>query len=192
MKLYFISRSEYKNIETPTFLTQMRQKFGEHILIPEGGYSKKGAEGAALIYKYCEGKKFTHVCVAVGTATTFAGIVKASEEDTKVIGISALKNMTDFEKRMKFLVGDIPKNYSFINDYHFGGYAKKNDELISFINKFYIDYKIPLDFVYTGKMMFGIVDLIKQDYFPEGAKILCIHTGGLQGNKSLLDGTLNF
>lgn len=192
MKLHFITRSEYKNIDSDIFLNKIQQKCGEHILIPEGGYSKKGADGAALIYQYCAGKNFTHVCLAVGTATTFAGIVQASEPDTKVIGVSVLKKMTDFEKRMNFLIGDSHKKYSIINDYHFGGYAKKNNELISFINQFYNNYKIPLDFVYTGKMMFGIVDLIKKDYFPQGSKILCIHTGGLQGNKSLPNGTLIF
>ncbi|HEV8079820.1 MAG TPA: 1-aminocyclopropane-1-carboxylate deaminase, partial [Chitinophagaceae bacterium] len=79
-----------------------------------------------------------------------------------------------------------------INDYHFGGYAKKTGELILFMNRFYEDFKIPTDFVYTAKMMFGIFDLIKKNYFPKGSKILCIHTGGSQGNFSLPPGILNF
>ena len=84
------------------------------------------------------------------------------------------------------------KKYVFIGDYHFGGYAKKTQELITFINTFYQDNKIPLDFVYTGKMMFGAIELINKNYFPPGSNILCIHTGGLQGNQSLPEGMLNF
>jgi 1-aminocyclopropane-1-carboxylate deaminase len=72
-----------------------------------------------------------------------------------------------------------------IGDYHFGGYAKKTNELISFMKSFYEENKIELDFVYTAKMMFGVKDLIQKKYFSAGSKILCIHTGGLQGNSSL-------
>lgn len=87
---------------------------------------------------------------------------------------------------------DTTKKYSCIGDYHFGGFAKKTKELIAFMNDFYNKYHIPLDFIYTGKMMFGVYDLIERDYFPAGSTILCIHTGGLQGNESLPAGTLNF
>jgi 1-aminocyclopropane-1-carboxylate deaminase len=30
-------------------------------------------------------------------------------------------------------------------------------------------------------MVFGVIDLIRKNYFPENSKILLIHTGGLQG-----------
>jgi 1-aminocyclopropane-1-carboxylate deaminase len=86
----------------------------------------------------------------------------------------------------------ILQKYSMISDYHFGGYAKRTHGLISFMNSFYDEFSIPTDFVYTGKMMYGIFDLLKNDYFPKGSIVLCIHTGGLQGNLSLPAGTLNF
>ena len=103
------------------------------------------------------------------------------------------KNLSHLEERIKSLIeNNIPKNYSLISDYHFGGYAKKTPELISFMNKFYNEFSIPTDFVYTGKMIFGVLDLINKNYFPDGSRILCIHSGGLQGNLSLPPGTLNF
>ena len=128
----------------------------------------------------------------VGTATTFAGLIIGCGGDTGITGFSALKNLADIDARLKELGIDAEKKYSFNGDYHFGGYAKKNSALIAFINTFYEDNKIPLDFVYTGKMMFGVYDLINNNYFSPGEKILCIHTGGLQGNESLPAGTLNF
>ena len=91
-----------------------------------------------------------------------------------------------------YSLADDIKKYTTRNDnwklqkkYHFGGYGKYNEELISFINQFKEETEIPLDPVYTGKMLFGIVDLIKKDYFKQGTKILAIHTGGLQGNSGM-------
>ena len=199
MQLEFINRSSYKKINVrkgscgeEEFLKALTKKYGDHTLIPEGGFSKNGANGAKLICNYFSLKNFSHVCCAVGTATTLAGLINGSKNETEIIGFSALKNLNDIDVRLKELKVDAAKKYSFNGDYHFGGYAKKTKELIAFINTFYDDNKIPLDFVYTGKMMFGVYDLINKNYFPSGSNILCLHTGGLQGNESLPEGTLNF
>lgn len=192
MKLEFISRDLYKKINEEEFQTELIKKYGDHTLIPEGGFSFKGVQGAKLICSYFNQKKFTHICCAVGTATTFAGLIHGSNNETEIIGFSVLKNLNDIAKRLAFLQVPTSKKYSVIHDYHFGGYAKKNNELISFMNSFYKENKIPLDFVYTGKMMYGVYDLIEKNYFPHSSNILCIHTGGLQGNKSLQEGMLNF
>ncbi|HEU5365433.1 MAG TPA: pyridoxal-phosphate dependent enzyme [Hanamia sp.] len=185
MQLEFISRDSYKKMNEKEFLEDLINKYGEHVLIPEGGFSIKGKEGAKLINEYFTNKSFTHVCLPVGTATTFAGLVDANENETEIIGFGVLKNFNDIEKRFEDLRVNPDKKYSFFNHYHFGGYAKKTEDLISFMNDFYHQNKIPLDFVYTAKMMFGIKDLIEKKYFSKGSKILCIHTGGLQGNRSL-------
>ncbi len=192
MQLEFINRASYKEINEEKFLHQLTDMYGEHTLIPEGGFSVQGVNGAALIGDYFNSRQFTHVCCAVGTATTFAGLINAVKNETAVIGFSALKNLHDINERLSKLKIDERKNYSFIEDYHFGGYAKKTPELISFMNLFYSNNKIPLDFVYTGKMMFGVYDLINKGYFPFSSRILCIHSGGLQGNGSLPEGTLTF
>lgn len=185
MRLEFISRSSYQKKNETEFLEELKNKYGEHVLIPEGGFSIKGKEGAALINEYFADQNFTHVCLPVGTATTFAGLVEANKNKTKIIGFSVLKNFTDIKKRFEELRVNPEREYSFFKDYHFGGYAKKTNELIAFMKSFYEENKIELDFVYTAKMMFGVYDLVQKNYFPKGAKILCIHTGGLQGNNSL-------
>jgi len=185
MELEFISRSSYQKKNEKEFLEELKTKYGEHILIPEGGFSIKGKEGATLINEYFADQNFTHVCLPVGTATTFAGLVDANKNATEIIGFGVLKNFNDISARFKELDVDLKKKYSFIKDYHFGGYAKKTNELISFMKGFYAENKIELDFVYTAKMMFGVYNLIQKNDFPEGSKILCIHTGGLQGNQSL-------
>lgn len=192
MELQFISRDVYQKNITKEFLDMLTKKYGSHTLIPEGGFSMQGAKGAEGITDFFDAKNYTHICCAIGTATTFAGLISGSNNSTEVIGFSALKNMTDIPQRLEKLNIDETKKYVFIGDYHFGGYARKKQELITFINTFYQDNKIPLDFVYTGKMMFGVIDLINKNYFPPGSNILCIHTGGLQGNQSLPEGILNF
>ena len=191
MQMEFVSRSLYKNIDAE-FLQYLKDQYDEHILIPEGGFSVKGKQGASLINDYFVDKHFTHVCLPVGTATTFAGIVDAKTEQVEIMGFGVLKNLDDIAKRFGELKVDPSKKYSFIGEYHFGGYAKKTNELFSFMNWFYSKHSIPLDFVYTAKMMFGIYDLIKKKFFKKGSKILCIHTGGLQGNESLKKGELIF
>lgn len=192
MQLEFISRSSYQQIRNEGFVNSISKKIGLHILIPEGGFSTKGMQGAGNICKYFTGENFTHICCAVGTATTFGGIIHASSRESVPIGFGILKDLSDIKERLDELKVDPSKPYIFNGDYHFGGYAKKNKELIDFTNNFYAHNKIPLDFVYTGKMMFGVYDLAYKNYFPKGSTILCIHTGGLQGNNSLPTGVLNF
>ena len=149
------------------------------------------------VFTYFECKikneKYTHVCTAIGTATTMAGLLMNADKEMSILGFPVIKNMVDIQKRLKYLLPQNPlKEPVIFSDYHFGGYAKKNKVLIDFMNAFYTEYNIPTDFVYTGKMMFGLFDLLKKGYFENGSKVLCIHTGGLQGNKSLPSGTLVF
>ena len=121
---------------------------------------------------------YDYVCCPVGTGGTISGIINASQKHQEIIGFSALKGDFLKEDISKFVTKN---NWSINTDYHFGGYAKINAELITFINKFKTKYNIPLDPIYTGKMLYGINDLIIKGYFKPNSKILAIHTGGLQG-----------
>ncbi len=193
MHLKFLSREEYNRKNDDAFKAVLKNEFEDCILIPEGGFSKEGMLGASLISNFYMAGNYSHICCAVGTATTFAGLIKSSSSLQKIVGVSAIKNLNDVEERLEFLLtNSLTKNFILFNEYHFGGFAKKTNELITFMNNFYTGFKIPTDFVYTAKMMFGVFDLIKKNYFNEGSKILCIHTGGLQGNYSLPAGTLIF
>ena len=134
----------------------------------------------------------THICCAIGTGTTLVGILKELQKEQQLIGFPILKNMRDIEQRIAFL-STKPYNsqqLKIMDDYHFGGYAKKTKELIDAMNSLYEKHQLQTDFVYTGKMMFGVIDCISKDFFQKGSNILCIHTGGLQGNLSLEPGNL--
>lgn len=185
MKLLFVSRAEYKNIADPVFIKELKIKQGDCTIVPEGGYHPLGAMGASLIMNRVSPESPTHVCVPVGTATTLAGLL-LRPTDVQIVGVPVIKNMTDVFERIQYLTGmDSLSSLSVLDGFHFGGYARFSNVLIEFMNDFYERYMIPLDFVYTAKMMFGIIQKIEAGYFPAGSHIVCLHTGGLQGNKSL-------
>ena len=125
--------------------------------------------------------KFNYICSAVGTGGTISGLINSAKEHQKVIGFPALKGDFLKDEISPFIKSNF--NWNIENEYHFGGYGKFNSELITFINQFYKETAILLDPIYTGKMMFGILDMIEKKQFPIGTKILAIHTGGLQGIK---------
>jgi 1-aminocyclopropane-1-carboxylate deaminase/D-cysteine desulfhydrase-like pyridoxal-dependent ACC family enzyme len=192
MKLRFISRNDYKKITDETFLQQLTEEYGRSVIIPEGGFHPLGAKGAEGIIDAIQHLSASHVCVAVGTATTLAGLLRKSTTQT-IAGFPALKGLNDITNRINFLTGHSDQErLQIFNDYHFDGYAKYNSLLLQFMNDFYTNHTIPLDFVYTGKMMYGVYDQVKKDFFPPESKIVCIHTGGLQGNLSLPLNTLHY
>ena len=194
MELKFVSRSVFKTFLKNDLSVELKNTWGDCEIVPEGGYHPLGAAGAGMILDLVKDFFPTHICCDIGTATTIAGILAASKKDQKIIGVNVLKGMKDIKERIQYLTenkADLNR-LEILDDYHFGGYAKKSNELIDFMNHFYKKYSIPTDFVYTGKLMFGIMDRICHDKFPADSKILCIHTGGLQGNLSLPVGRLNF
>ena len=188
MQLYFARREQYRDNYIPQEL-----KTDESYFINEGGYGAKGAEGAITILNYCS-KDFTHCCCAVGTGTMLAGLSMGISSEQHLVGIPVIKLRTldgnALEASIQSLLDNNSKDWKLIYEYHFGGYAKYNAGLIGFMNQFFQQTTIPLDFVYTGKLFYAINDLINNNYFPPGSKLLLIHSGGLQGNRSLPKGTL--
>jgi len=181
MQFEFVSREEYHNKTNDFFIENLKNRYGDFYLIPEGGANSLAVKGCEEILTE-EDSQFSHICCSIGTGGTISGLINSAHLDQKIIGFPSLKG--------DFLSDDIRKfaensNWDLVADYHFGGYGKINEELVRFINDFYHLTKIPLDPIYTGKMMFGIVDLIQKGYFPNGAKIMAIHTGGLQGIKGM-------
>ncbi len=177
MKFHFISREEYRNKAYEESIEKLKGLFGDFFMLPEGGTNENAIKGCEEILTEKD-KDFNYICASVGTGGTLAGLINASGRQQKILGFPALK--TDY------LNDEIKKltkrsNWELILNFHFGGYAKVNQDLIAFMNDFSKKYGIILDPVYTGKLVFGIFELIKQGYFPSGSKILAIHTGGLQG-----------
>ncbi len=177
MQLYFISRQDYRNKNENDYLEKLEQKFGSFYLIPEGGTNELAVQGCEEILTPTD-IHFDYVAVAVGTGGTISGVINSSFESQQVLGFPALRGDFLRAEIQRFVKKD---NWQLILNYHFGGYAKVNEELISFINTFKQDYQLALDPVYTGKMMYGLLDLIKNNYFSKNTRILALHTGGLQG-----------
>ncbi|WP_152287130.1 1-aminocyclopropane-1-carboxylate deaminase/D-cysteine desulfhydrase [Flavicella marina] len=181
MEFVFISRSEYKLKNTQEFLSQLQDKFKDCYILPEGGTNDLAIKGCEEIVSEATAN-FDVICTAVGTGGTISGIINASKSSQRILGFPALKG--------SFLKAEIENNVSKTNwnlesNYHFGGYAKINEELITFMNDFYKETNILLDPIYTGKMVYGVLDLIRKDAFESGTKILLIHTGGLQGIRGM-------
>ena len=177
MQFEFVSRETYRLKTEESFLEQLQQKYGAFYLIPEGGTNAFAIQGCEEILTP-EDASFDYVACAIGTGGTISGLINSVLPHQKVLGFPALKGEFLQDEIRKFVHHE---NWELITDYHFGGYGKVSPDLIDWINGFYAQTQIPLDPVYTGKMVFGILDLIAKNYFPENANILLIHTGGLQG-----------
>ncbi|MDH7447786.1 1-aminocyclopropane-1-carboxylate deaminase/D-cysteine desulfhydrase [Aquimarina sp. 2201CG14-23] len=177
MKLKFISRAAYKEKSSSSLLEHLKTEFGLFYTIPEGGTNNFAVKGCEEILT-TQDELFDYICCAVGTGGTISGIINASMAHQQVLGFPALKG--------DFLSKEIKKytnhsNWELIEKYHFGGYGKINIDLIEFINTFRNDQGTALDPIYTGKMMYGLFDMIRSGIFKKNTRILAVHTGGLQG-----------
>ena len=178
MQFDFVSRETYRNKTSIEFTEKLQNKYGNFYCIPEGGTNSLAVKGCEEILTK-EDSQFDYICSCVGTGGTISGIINNAKDHQKVLGFPVLKG--DFLENEILKYAKKQENWKLNNDYHFGGYGKYSDELIHFINRFKSQTDIPLDPIYTGKMMFGVLDMIKRKRFPNGSKILIIHSGGLQG-----------
>lgn len=191
MDLLFTSLNDYAN---PNLLKdRFSTQFQDYVWIPEGGAGVTGIKGAGLISQLYPLSNYTHIGCAVGTGTTMAGLLKEATAQQTIIGVSALK-MKDEQSEIKAMLEGIATDAKFelFTAFHEGGYGKTTPALLNFMNRFYEETQIPTDIVYTGKLFKGIFELIANAYFPPKSKLLLIHSGGLQGNRSLPSGSLNF
>ena len=178
MEFVFLTRAEYKDKKDKDFLLDLQSKHPNAFIIPEGGTNAFAIKGCEEIITP-EMSEFDFICCPVGTGGTISGLINAKFSHQKILGFPALKNADFLHQIIQQFTSN--NEYEMINTYHFGGYAKITDELINFVNLFNAQYNIPLDPIYTGKMLFGIIDLIRNNKFKENSKILAVHTGGLQG-----------
>jgi 1-aminocyclopropane-1-carboxylate deaminase len=189
MQLHFVSREVYRQKEAINWEIQ----FPDVYLIPEGGHNAAGALGCEEMLSLVPTHDFSHIICAVGTGTTLAGLINSAQAYQQVMGMVVLKGGQYLHTSVNTLLHhpEAP-NWQLLCDFHGGGYARTTPGLIDFINTFYRETTIPLDIIYTGKMVWGVRELVQQGYFPAGSRILLIHTGGLQGNLSLPTNVLCF
>lgn len=184
MELVFVTHEDYARKYDEDWLQYLSGRFNNAMIIPEGGANEYGRKGAGEIADLIP-ERFTHVAVSVGTGTTLAGIVDGIGRDVLVAGFAPMKGGKYLQDEInKYVLGG---NFSICDDWHFGGFGKHTVELVEFMNQFYRENNIPLDMVYTAKMMYGLQAGILAGEYDKASKILCLHTGGLQGNVSIKD-----
>ena len=219
MELVYLGRTDFQTKKAS--ILELSATKSDTYFIDEGGYGAIGAKGAATILSENNTSHYDYIICAVGTGTMLAGCINAASPNQKIIGISVLKNEGSIESEINALLIDKndPSNdlhndpdydpnydtsndssndkkssqpYTLLHQFHQGGYAKTNPKMIDFMNRLWDTEKIPTDIVYTSKLLFGVEQLIQENYFEKDASILVIHSGGLQGNRSLPVGTLKF
>lgn len=183
MRLAYVSREDYREKESPEFRDWLISQFSPCYIIPEGGSNIEAVQGCTEILP--PGHAYQYIACCVGTGGTLAGILESEQGQSRVLGFSALKGghflYEEVNQLNRLYSGSLYQNYRIIEDYHFGGYAKANNALVEFINTFREEQAIQLDPIYTGKMLYGLLEMAASGYFPEGSRILAVHSGGLQG-----------
>jgi 1-aminocyclopropane-1-carboxylate deaminase len=189
MTLHFISRERYKYKE----LVMQQFSQSDWFWIQEGGYGIEGALGAATMLDNRNCLDYSHIICACGTGTMLAGLVAGSAEHQTIIGISVLKNNSGLNESVTaILPPKTNKTFTTLHEYHFGGYAKHPPTLINYMNQLFLREQLPSDIIYTAKLFYATEALIKLNFFKPHTSILMIHSGGLQGNRSLASGSLIF
>jgi 1-aminocyclopropane-1-carboxylate deaminase len=189
MQLHYIDRNTYRQKSETDFIQTLKEKFGDFYLLPEGGSNGLAVKGASEIMQDIA-IHWDYVCTPCGTGGTLAGLIAGLQPTQKALGFSVLKAghflYEDVQKNLNEYAileqkeADFSKKWQIQLDYHFGGYAKNKPELQDFIHRFQTQHQIPLEWIYSGKMMFGIYDLIQKKYFPPHTIIIALHTGGLR------------
>jgi 1-aminocyclopropane-1-carboxylate deaminase len=191
MELKFLSYTDYTQLQAKPSTS----KSDESIVIPYGGYGPLGVKGAREILDFEGATKFDLIIASAGSGTMGAGLLSALNEQQQLLLFSAVKNNYSIESEIKALLSGISFHETSLHinyDYHFGGFAKTDQSLLDYMNQLYTVTSIPTDIVYTGKLMFGINDMLQKRKFRSGSNILIIHSGGLQGNRSLKNNELIF
>lgn len=198
MQLHYVDRARYRQKNETHFLDDLKQQFADVYILPEGGSNSLAVKGCEEIVNEIKSEMSSHfdvICCASGTGATLAGLISAIKPSVSIsapskskplaIGFSALKGGEFLTDDIKNFLNDTKTdaNWHIESSFHFGGYAKVNDELIMFMKDFRSEFSFTLDAVYTGKMFYGIFQLIKTGYFKPGSRIVAVHSGGTQGNK---------
>ena len=188
MIIEYIDRKSYRNKYDESLIQTLKEKFGDFYLIPEGGSNHLAIKGCAEIIQSIK-TDFNFICSACGTGGTLAGLILGLDSKHFALGFSVLKGGDFLYQNIQGLLSHYQKenlsNWQINLDYHLGGYVKINRELVKFCKDFEEQHNIPIEPIYTGKMFYGIYDLIKNNFFSNNSTIVAIHTGGLQGLQGL-------
>jgi 1-aminocyclopropane-1-carboxylate deaminase len=197
MTLQWLNRRDYRNIAPVDCVVDYSKKYPDAWIIPEGGSSEQGVLGVRELFErmWSAGDmNYDVIACPVGSGATLAGIISANLGEVRCIGFSALKGVKDLESRVEAHLGSAQgvKSWEISHDYHFGGFAKLNARLTDFISNIHQTHDLLLDPVYTGKMLFGLLEWVYQGRICQNTRILAVHTGGLQGWRGFGDKVPSF
>ena len=181
MQLHTVDRKTYRQRHNPEYLASLQNQFPNSLIIPEGGTNQAALQGVMELAQSLP--KSNYVVCATGSGGTLAGLAKGCTGNTQVIGVAVLKQADYLNHDIRQLLTTQHQGapWQLLTDFHYGGYGKFTDEVWTFCELMRQTFHLPLEPIYTGKMLFAIWQLISQDYFPKGSSITAIHTGGLQG-----------
>lgn len=189
MQIVYVSRAQYRLRGERDYVESLTEQFSPCLVIPEGGGNVEGLHGCMAIAQMVKelAPATRRVILPVGTGTTLAGIVAGLGRGYEVWGISALKGARDLEQRVEqslagFVASDLA-DWRILHDYHCGGFARSSAALRDFMLAFENAHGVPLEPVYTGKMLFAIAQLLQRQQLSRVEPVLAIHTGGLQGRR---------
>ncbi|NOQ16618.1 MAG: pyridoxal-phosphate dependent enzyme [Methyloprofundus sp.] len=185
MQLDFVSRTDYRELRNYQLHDALPELQAGEYWLPEGGAMPLALRGVAELVSEFD-LDYDVVCVPCGTATTLAGIISVLPADKRALGFAALKGADFLYDDVQQILKNTPchnNDWSIQLDYHFGGFAKVKPDLHIFMQKIEQTHGIKLEPVYTGKMLYGLYDLIRKGHFKAGQRIIAVHTGGLQGNR---------
>ncbi|HTE33159.1 MAG TPA: pyridoxal-phosphate dependent enzyme [Chryseolinea sp.] len=177
MKLHYLSRADYRKKEDAAEVDKLVSLVGSFYLMPEGGTNELAITGVEEFASQLP-KDFDFICCPVGTGGTLTGLVRGLRGQSKALGFTVLKGGESWIDEVNALRPGY-SNWALINDYHFGGYAKTSSVLSDFMDQFTTTHHVPLEHVYSGKMFYGIFDLLQKGFFRPGCSILALHTGGI-------------
>jgi 1-aminocyclopropane-1-carboxylate deaminase len=187
MQLIYLGRTHFQEKKNELL---KNQDSSSTYFIDEGGYGKLGCQGFASIQEEVRLNHYDYMVAAVGTGTMLSGLISISNPHQQIVGIPVLKNEETIYSEINAILPDTRMPYTLLHQFHQGGYAKTTQEQIDCMNQFWKNTGIPTDIVYTGKLVTAFDQLLQEKYFKKDASILLIHSGGLQGNRSVKPGLL--
>jgi 1-aminocyclopropane-1-carboxylate deaminase len=190
MYLHFISRTAYRSKNETAFIEELSRLFGKSFIIPEGGTNLQALKGCKEFSEKLEKIDFDKVVVPIGTGGTITGIISGIDPHKETVGVAILKNGQFLQEEVTSLLQQLNmedrQNFKILSEYHHGGYAKVTPPLLDFIRYMKINHNLPLDHVYTAKLLWAIFEEARRNNFKRGTTLLAIHTGGLQGSQEVL------
>jgi len=186
MSLHFVDRATYRRRGDADYLAELQQGFGHCYMLPEGGSNELAVLGVAELWQEVE-EVFDYVYTAAGTGATAAGVISAAPAVTEVRVIAVLKGAGFLRQEIAGYLNNTVEtaDWQLFDEYHFGGYAHLTPQLVAFMDRFEALHQIPLEPVYTAKMLYALYDQVRSGLIPAGSRVLAIHTGGLQGRAGM-------